>query len=184
MSHRTPRIPDISVRDAAHACHQQMKEANSSPAAFGAFYRSLLWQKLWPSQAALADDLGVSRSTVARAVAITRFPQAITEAFGGADRISFRTASAIATVIRSYSVESVVKNAQRLAGEASLSTEEILTAIATGRDPVREGPVVTLTLDRRARSQRLESPHIDKLVSKLPEVEALLQVIIKAALVL
>jgi hypothetical protein len=171
----------LTCRDAV-ARHALIRKRAYSPVALGRFYQQLLERRIWPTQAALADGLGISTSQVSRALAAARLPNEVIQAFGDVERITFRVVTALTMLIASMGVDVVRGNAARLPRAPELSVDAVLTAISTGESPRVAALPFKLSAGPGGRYIRIDSPHIARLLPRIPELEAFLSIAITGAL--
>lgn len=149
-----------------------MRENAASHYELGGFYSATLKKRLWPSQNQLAKSLGISVSSVSRAIALTRIPPEVIETLGGAEHISFRIGELLLGTIDQAGERVFIARVREAARLGYAGIDEFLEFVIFERMPECMPNKVRVRLTRDKRSLRVEIPDLDQLLPHLPQLEA------------
>jgi hypothetical protein len=162
--------------DTAVEVHAALEKQTVSAVRFGNFYANLLKFGPWTSQASLSRQLGVSTAKVSRALMAARLPEEVVRAFHDGEGVTYRRAHAISLLIEALGVDVVRKRAKLLPELPALTVEQFVLAVVREPSMGRNESTVSLVVDERSRSVRMESPHMERLLPHLRELERVLVV--------
>ncbi|BFG79761.1 hypothetical protein PTKU46_77950 [Paraburkholderia terrae] len=160
-------------REAAVAVHTRLREERASIIAMGRFYLSLLDKGLWPSQRAIAADLGISLPQISRMVATVRLPEAVLSLFDNRP-VSFREVETLRMLAQQLGEEELTRRARSLTHGASL--EDIFSFLTTGKPKARRG--VRLSLVHGQRYLRLDVPNFEQVAPRIVQLEQILNALL------
>ncbi|WP_081421357.1 hypothetical protein [Burkholderia contaminans] len=165
-----------SNRATVIAQHANLRQADSPPIVLGRFYREQLDRGWWPSQAQLAADLKVSASIVTRSIRAASIPQEVVDVLGGVSRISFRTAEAIAVLVREFGSDVIIRRAESVPDG---TPPAIARSILCTGDVCLENPQkLRLSLGANGRHIRIDSPDIQRVVPHLSILERMVNALL------
>ena len=145
----------MDSREAAVAVHTRLREERASIIAMGRFYLSLLEKGLWPSQRAIAADLGIALPQISRMV-------------------SFREVETLRMLAQQLGEEELTRRARSLTHGASL--EDIFSFLTTGKPKARRG--VRLSLVHGQRYLRLDVPNFEQVAPRIVQLEQILNALL------
>ena len=161
-------IPDRAI---ATSVHSRMRADGASHYELGLFYKAMLMKRLWSTHRDLAESLGVSRSNVSKAIALTRIPTEVVETLGGPKQISFRIGELLLDTIDKTG-ERVFINRARDAGRLGYTEiEEFFEFVVLDRIPKCIPNKVRVGLTRDKRSLRVQISNLDQLLPHLSQLE-------------
>ncbi|MEX3639631.1 hypothetical protein [Paraburkholderia sp. BR14320] len=165
---------EIPNQRAAIATHTRLKAANESLVVMGQFYLALIERGLWPTQKALASELGVSGAHMSRMLAAARLPEEVLRAFGDRHAFSFTDIATLQLLVKEKGEQVIKQRAQAVPQNAR--PEDVLGALTTGKRPAPLGIRVRLGRDRK--HLRIESPNIERVIPRIEELEQILNVLL------
>ncbi|MBB3261279.1 hypothetical protein [Paraburkholderia sp. WP4_3_2] len=171
MAVATQPIPN---RLTAKKIHADMQRAGASNYELGVLYRALLRRRLWKTQAEMAAFLGTTPTYVSRLVSFAEIPEAVVEAVGGADKITFRVANLLLCVIESLGSATVQARARRAKNLGYSAIDDVLEFIVADREPAPKNSVVKVRLSRDKETLRIDVPRLDRLIPHLPRLESVI----------
>ena len=163
-------------RETAVEIHNQLRVTQPSIIAMGKFYRSILDQRLWPSQRAMAIEMDVSFPQVSRMVAAARLPEALLNIFENRT-VTFRNIDILQTLTRQLGEVEIVRRARFVAHDCSL--EDVFSILTTGQPIGQKG--VRISVIPGKRYLRLDVPNFDRIAPRIVELEQILNVLLKTA---
>ena len=171
----------------AKAVYADLRNKGASHYELGLFYRTVLNKGLWPSQASLGKDLGVSATKVSEKVALARLPASVVELMGGPACLTLRIGSALLSAIDTVGEQAVEARAQAARDVGYTSIDDLLHFVATNQLPERVESAIKVRISRDRKALRIETPlaarlgpHIGKLEAWMPRVLALFEQSIRA----
>ncbi|PCE30249.1 hypothetical protein BZL54_21405 [Burkholderia ubonensis subsp. mesacidophila] len=164
----------------AIAQHDDLRRVDTPPVVLGRFYREQLDRRLWPSQAQLAADLGVSRAIVTRSIQASQLPSEVIAAFGGPDRVSFRAAEIVTRLVRELGSEVVARRA--LTVPAGTAPGNVRSILCSGVFRAEDGLALRLSPGASGRHIRIDSPHIQRVLPHLSVLEDLVNALLPSLL--
>ncbi|WP_429496276.1 hypothetical protein [Paraburkholderia youngii] len=170
---------DFSAREipnqrTAIATHKRLKAANESVVVMGRFYLALIERGLWPTQKALASELGVSGAHMSRLLAAARLPDEVLRAFGDRHAFSFTDIATLQLLVKENGEQVIQQRARDVPQNAR--PEDVLGILTTGKRPAPRG--IRVTLGRDGKHLRIESPNIKRVIPRIEELERILNVLL------
>ncbi|MGF6652779.1 hypothetical protein OKW34_003368 [Paraburkholderia youngii] len=169
---------EISNQGTAIATHKRLKAANESLVVIGRFYLALIEQGLWPTQKALASELGVSGAHMSRMLAAARLPEEVLRAFGDRHAFSFADIATLQFLVKENG-EQVIKQRARAVPQ-NTRPEDVLGILTTGKRSAPRG--IRIRLGRDRKHLRVESPNIERLIPRIEELEQFFNVLLASDL--
>jgi len=166
----------IPTRQAAVEHHQRLKQDNASILEMGRFYLSMIERNVWPSQTAMALELGVSIFQISRRITAARLPESLIALFSTRMALSFSQVAALQKLIKEFGEAEVVKRSNSIASGASAT--EILSILATGKGSSSNR--IRITRVKGQRYLRLDIPHVEEIAPYLEKVEEMLNLLLSA----
>ncbi|MBB3262253.1 hypothetical protein FHW21_007135, partial [Paraburkholderia sp. WP4_3_2] len=151
--------------------HTQLRANEATPYERGLFYRTLLVQRLWPSQSALSRAMGISMSNLSRMLGLARIPSEIVDAMGGPKALTFRVGEVILATIDATGEKKVIERAREAVTIGYREMEDLLEYIVADRVPEQTFSRVRVRLARDRKSLRVDLPGIERLLPHLPALE-------------
>jgi hypothetical protein len=161
-------------REAATEFHEQLRASKASYVERGKFYLSLLDQRLWSSQRAVAAALDVSLPQVSRMISVARLPDAVLSLFAN-KTLSFRSVDAIQILIRQLGEDEIARRARRVPQGSSV--QDIVSTLTTGSLVGRENSV-RLQIVPGKKYLRLDVPNFDEIAPQIAKLEAVLNLLL------
>lgn len=155
----------------ARAVHKRMRGEGASHYALGCFYKDMLTRRLWSSQSDLARSLGISKSNVSKAIALTRIPVEVVEAIGGAKLVTFRISELLLSAIDRFGAAMFILRVREAVRAGFVALDDILEFAVFDRLPRPTPSAVRVRLARDKKSLRLDVPDLDQLLPHLAELE-------------
>lgn len=157
--------------------HVALQKQTVSAVRLGRFYRDALASGLWASQAALSRDLSVSTAKISRALTAARLPEEVLRAFDHGEAVTYRRASAISSLIGALGIDVIRRKASLLPKLPTLTVEQFVLAVVREPSIGSNDSTISLVVDERSRSIRIESGHFERLRPHLREFECLVQAV-------
>ena len=168
----------IPNRVTAKAVHADLRKKGASHYELGLFYRTVLNQGLWPSQASLGKDLGVSATKVSEKVALARLPASVVALMGGPARITLRIGSALLSAIDTVGEPAIEARAQAARDVGYTSMDDLLHFVATNQLPERVKSAVRVRISRDRKALRIETPIAARLGPHIGKLEGFMSTIL------
>jgi hypothetical protein len=156
---------------AAMSVHTQLRANEATPYERGLFYRTLLVQRLWPSQSTLSRAMGISMSNLSRMVSLARIPNEVVIALGGPKALTFRVGEIVLVAIDGAGEDKVVERAREAEKIGYRDMDDLLEYIVTDRVPQQTFSRVRVRLARDRKSLRVDLPRIEQLLPHLAALE-------------
>ncbi len=153
-------------REAAIAIHKRLRVTKASVIALGKFYLSVLDHGLWPSQRAIATELGISLSQVSKMVGAARLPEEVLNILRGR-AVSFRNIDSFQTLTRQLGEAEIVRRAGFVTHNCSL--EDVFSVLTTGKPVTRKG--VRISIVPGKKYLRLDVPNFEQIAPQIAELE-------------
>ena len=145
--------------------------SKAGPVELGHFYSYDLAMGRWPSQSAMASALSVSVSHVSRCISISRLPKPVVEAFGGSDYVSFRLGKKLLDMSRKLGTDEISKRAVKAKVLKLVHPSDVLRLLDSGAPPVPKNPRLWVSVERGAKSLRIQGPDAEKLIAHIDALE-------------
>lgn len=167
------RDAGIADREAAAKLHEKLREQGAPLLVMGNFYLSLLLRGVWPSQRAIASDLGVSLSQMSRMVATAKLPEGVLRLFIGRP-LSFREADTLRRLSAQLGETEIVRRSQYVSDDCSL--EDVFAVLTIGHPKERKG--VRLSLVHGQKYLRLDVPNFEQVARRVAQLEQILNLLL------
>jgi hypothetical protein len=169
---------DLDARanvERAIAKHRQLEQAGASPLELGYFYVRCLELRMWPTQTSLAKAMAVSPTRVSRCISATKLPEEVLQALRDAGSVSYKSLAKIIYIVKRTDLHTARERARRIPkGSNFKQIEAILLGAAAPQSDAME---LKVTLGPQNKYLRIHSAQIDKIISRMPEFQAMLSVL-------
>jgi hypothetical protein len=159
-------------RQLAIATHARLVNSGASPLDLGGLYDRCLKQQIWPTQRALAEDLGISTTRVSRCKAATGLPGELLRALRDAD-VSYKSLIRIMYIVK-HTGAAVARNRARQIPQKS-TLKDIESILLGAEAPPGTAFGFKITLGPQNKYLRVHTPHMKKIIPKITELEKLLE---------
>jgi len=163
----------VKDREAAVKLHEKLREQGAPLLVMGKFYLSVLTKGVWPSQRAIASDLGVSLSQMSRMVATAKLPEGVLRLFIGRP-LSFREADTLRRLSAQLGETEIVRRSQYVSDDCSL--EDVFAVLTIGHPKQRKG--VRLSLVHGQKYLRLDVPNFERVARRVEQLEQILNLLL------
>ncbi|SIT34861.1 hypothetical protein BN2475_10017 [Paraburkholderia ribeironis] len=165
----------IPNRRTAIAYHRRLKEENAPILKMGRFYLSMVERNLWPSQTAMAFELGVSIFQISRTIAAARLPESVVGLFASKS-LSFADVATLRKLVKEVGEAEVVERSKSVSPDAP--TREIFSILTSGKASLRNG--VRISRVRGQNYLRLDVPNIEEIAPHIQKLEQMLNLLLLA----
>ncbi|MFX1684436.1 hypothetical protein PWR05_07400 [Paraburkholderia sp. A2RI-6] len=165
---------DLLETDRALSCtvHRGLRTlSKAGPVDLGNFYSYDLATGLWPSRSAMASALSVSVSHISKCISISRLPKPVVEAFGGSDYVSFGLGKKLLDITRKLGTDEICKRAAKAKALKLVHASDVLRLLDSGVPPAPKNPRLWVSVERGAKSLRIQGSDAEKLISHIDALE-------------
>ncbi len=165
---------DDLLESRARCCrvHEGLRfDSKAGPVELGNFYHIHLKLGHWPSQCALAAALSVSPGHVSRCISISGLPKPVVEAFGGSDHVSFRLGKKLLDMSQKLGLDEICRRAKAAKILKLVNPSDVLRLLDSGSPPARQNPQLWVSVERGAKTLRIQGPDAEKLISHIDALE-------------
>ncbi|MGF6997351.1 hypothetical protein [Paraburkholderia sp. GAS32] len=167
---------DVLTRHTAAAYHRRLKQDHAPILEMGRFYLSMVERNVWPSQTAMALELGVSIFQISRRISAARLPESVLALFATKTALSFSHVATLQKLLKEFGEAEIVNRSNSVSSGAS--TSEILSILATEKGSSPNG--VRISRVKGQRYLRLDIPNVAEIAPYLEKIEQMLNLLLSA----
>lgn len=171
----TFKLEAAADRESAIAKHRQLEQMGAPPLELGYFYFRCLELRMWPTQTSLAKDMAVSPTRVSRCISATKLPEEVLQALRDAGAVSYKSLVKTMYIVSRTDLHTARERARRIPKGSNFKEIE---AILLGADVRQSGMELKVTLGPQNKYLQIHSAQIDKIISRMPEFQALLSALL------